>query len=1307
MACKWIYKGKVYTENQFIAVMANEMLQPVSTGKRIETWGRELETKVDEFFRQNPAMSSIIPPQIVKLALKSAAKLLIAGGKITQAVEHAIKYIQNNITDTLTNIEKQAIKDAMKQPLLDGKDKFYEVLSQTQSNTEAEQAMYDEMFEGLEQLIDEAKEIVEVKSIIEEFVKTNKNKIAGLNRNRIVRLFVAASLADYKGKAKQFLRTANKLLQKQELHDTIDNVIKNQKEVAKNLGKFTNIKNDIEQFLDVDADDLATIDEQLLKEYDLALSDLMNRGVKDIEKAMDLLPRLATFHNKQKGRRVTGMSAVVAGLNNVSDIRNFLSNLQAQGIADLEELKVFNRTLSMLTTRAAELLADANTQNDVTAYNQMLDFIQNELPNVLGQNAASQAFKAEIEQLKKDTINKAFQIKKPNKSFGIRDASVNEFFSWTKEELESLTPAETLTYAGVREAVELGYIPPQLYTLNNKITTLKDSKTIIRETAEVAQAYQGLSKFQKLAVDALSSMPGTPLEVKDKLTVRGKQHWDAMFGTEGKKTFWKTVLNPLHKSFLEVTKQSAKEMTGFENSLKNLKGFYNRHLSQKNTEDYNITMSKLGIILAQLDFQSNFVGWDDLPADQKDLYKRVSDSPKKIANVSKDKLNIDKKAYAELEKLGAVVNGVLDPAVAKSKLSSNERLILDQFQKVIDTSKEKARIMTEKRGEPFNEQKNYWPRQVISSFSDTEEANSALAAANVKTGNAIGTRASATKQRVENAVNYYNFNIEQVAKKHVRQINQDFYLTDNIKRSMGTLNKVADELEESNQKQQAVEIRGILQAIEDGLRSELSSQYLLGQGDTKYINSILKGARNLTLSNPTRIATELMSNMIRNWSLLPDARDYAWEPILDELGASVYLKGNKYMFEAREASQTTLAKANDFAMQLSDSLASRQMWINEFKKSFKQSTGTEFNQNLYLDPAYKSQYESQIKDAAEIAEMQVNKYYNSQSGFIAPSRVQITPFSDTISREAVIAKIFGYMNSFAANEALLAKMSLKHFAEGNYNKGATQLGRLLISNYTFTLMSAVAGSALKAFFDDEDDDFLEFIEKTFAPFNAENWDTTLSNGAYATIGSLALGRFSNLFRVTSGVGMGILMGVTEKDNELVKEVNKVLKDVFFIKPVLPIAQKQDPKNQFDYVIENVAPGLGMGLSDILEGIMGTAGVVSAGISEEKELKTSDLLLMSKGGLYALSLMSGGIPFGALAKRSLNTKVAESIKAESEEAKYQKYYEAAIAKKLKPKDAEKYATTRIERAKYRKELEQDESLTSEEIQKELDKKYPLN
>ena len=35
-----------------------------------------------------------------------------------------------------------------------------------------------------------------------------------------------------------------------------------------------------------------------------------------------------------------------------------------------------------------------------------------------------------------------------------------------------------------------------------------------------------------------------------------------------------------------------------------------------------------------------------------------------------------------------------------------------------------------------------------------------------------------------------------------------------------------------------------------------------------------------------------------------------------------------------------------------------------------------------------------------------------------------------------------------------------------------------------------------------------------------------------------------------------------------------MKDVFYVKPILLTSNKQDPKNRFDYVLENVAPGAG-------------------------------------------------------------------------------------------------------------------------------------
>lgn len=90
MACNWTYKGKVYSEGEFIALMAKgeyDYLFPKnqSWGEKIQQFGEDLEKGVDDFFKQNPTMS-VIPggPQVIKLALKSAAKIIKAGERWLQ-----------------------------------------------------------------------------------------------------------------------------------------------------------------------------------------------------------------------------------------------------------------------------------------------------------------------------------------------------------------------------------------------------------------------------------------------------------------------------------------------------------------------------------------------------------------------------------------------------------------------------------------------------------------------------------------------------------------------------------------------------------------------------------------------------------------------------------------------------------------------------------------------------------------------------------------------------------------------------------------------------------------------------------------------------------------------------------------------------------------------------------------------------------------------------------------------------------------------------------------------------------------------
>lgn len=1334
MACKWTYQGKVYSEGEFIALMAKsgdyEYLFPdkISFGQRVTKAGEDMERGIDEWFNQNPTMGSFIPPSAIKVALKSAARIIKAGGKLFTAVENAVRELSKITGEKYNEMQKDVIRQIASERLKRFQQIYVNAVTNSIPGTTPYREMLDALFNDLESQIDTMESGAEVAIAIEDFLKTYKDQLKGLSSKRIMSLMTNALKAQTRNDIKRFIRKAKNILSANVEEGKIDAVESMQKEVKKNLGKYTNVVPEVAKFLGVDAEMLAE-DDTMLDEYLKAITDLNQKGVKGTGKMMELLPKLGKFLGRQKARAVTGMNAVIEGYTTVDELQTHVDNVLSS-IQSVDELKLASREISMIARRAQELKDEAIQNGDTQEADNLQAFLDNYLPTKFSSNANSTKLQGIIKQLKDALVKsaKAVQVQL-NKIPSEYHESINEFTSWSEEDLMRLDPAQLMTYTNVKNELNNGYVAPQLHDLNNKIAALKKANAMASGMNQATTKYANMKSWRAKAAKTVSSLSTTYTEdSKNELLTIAKSYWDDMLGTQETRAFWRNIIYPVSKATVESQKGMERDLAGLNEALNGLKTFSRRWLNEKDSKDFSRTMSKLGLIMAQMDYQANNRGWDEMVGSDKDYYTQAL---KKTNDVPKDKLKIDQEAYEQLKPY--IKNGYLDAQAALASLSPEERKVYDEFRKLTDSSESKVKLMMEKRGEVFNKQTDYYPRNILTdskSMAD-ETINSVLSMFGVGGGKVI-TRASATQKRVDSAVNYYNLNIEEVANKHARQVNLDYHVTDQVKRVLSSLSTLINEAKDNNDIEKANTLSSIKSSVEESLKTELGSQVPYRTAFNSLINTLTKLERNLTLSNPVRIFTEGLSNMVRTGAIprkitmkelaeiipalpsswvSPDA--VQWDMITDELGSSVYLKGGKFAMEARDVNKTSLAKMNNLMMQFADAVNAKQLWVNEFKDSFKKTTGVEFNTNNFNDPAYRERYKDAIETAGQDAELMVNRMYNSQTGFIAPAHIQLYPrtiaqFFDkkgSTGREDTAAKLLGYMNTFAANESAMSRMLLKSIVEGNDPKAAGQLARLVLSNYMFTLFTTFASGMLKGMFDDEDDNVLE---SAWAPFKkGAAW-----KGAVSTLLSMGIGKYANLFRL----GTGVLMGMAEDgdDNQEVSNVVEGIRDIMYIKPIILSSEKRDPRNQFDYVVEQVAPGAGGAASNMFETVKSVKNIVVDGFSDDKDIQSSDLLLAGRGGLYLSAYLSGGIPGAAFGARILKANIKieqiderreEKIQTEMANIKEEKENAGEVFDRTKERQR---AARKIDRDFYRNTLKKQRMFDAKKIKEKMiewDAKHP--
>ena len=136
MACKWTYKGKLYSEGEFIALMAQtsdyDYLFPESKswGERLTDLGNQMDKGVDDMFKDVSFTTVPFVPQAVKQALKAGARIIKAGGKLFTAVERAVREMSKITGEKYNEMQKDALRKIMTPSLTRFQEVFNRNVSQ-------------------------------------------------------------------------------------------------------------------------------------------------------------------------------------------------------------------------------------------------------------------------------------------------------------------------------------------------------------------------------------------------------------------------------------------------------------------------------------------------------------------------------------------------------------------------------------------------------------------------------------------------------------------------------------------------------------------------------------------------------------------------------------------------------------------------------------------------------------------------------------------------------------------------------------------------------------------------------------------------------------------------------------------------------------------------------------------------------------------------------------------------------------------------------------------------------------------------
>lgn len=929
---------------------------------------------------------------------------------------------------------------------------------------------------------------------------------------------------------------------------------------------YTPVVND---FLNIKPSELELDD---FKRYQQIQSRLMKPKIPDIDGVVEFVSE----HQPD-----SDIPKYISGAKTASDLNKAIMRIGETKIEDIDTY----RQQAKIIREAARKLDELEVQGEITS--EKAQEIRDTIEDLAMDDSQ---FGKEVKQLKSDIIDIS---KETNDNIDESDftpeqnSKIKQFKDIPKDDLMGMDLGDVDLYNKISDGLEDGFINKELYDFVVKHRRQKN----IKEFTEIAeQASDAITPLRKAAdivsliskrladyLDPLRS--GDYLDLTRRFNLTMKTLWDNRFNLGKTKPIYNKIISP-------VAEKVTRALQDVDNSLR---VFYRSSKKfDKDTKEHRKTRIKLGMILQQLEYQSNTtmyngkeLKWDELPVEARDVMRRI------MQNVDWAGVRMDAKnkieyqeVYAEMPKDG---DGNIDIEKALDDLTLQERIFMEEASKVAQSLTDKVRVVTESRGLPYEEVNNYMPHYVIQETlgkdSGLADPSTTTQAFNDMIGmgkQGLGTKTGSIYKRVKEPY-LIDLDIMNIIPRKTTEVNRDFHLTEVMRNTLGSLNSAALKAKG----EQKTLLKALYGSMFDAVVSEYNYRISSAHG---LLKPLIKWKRTLALARVTRPPQEYAANLIRYIVSegLPNYKagyNPIYREILDYTNAPIVNKVSRWH---EELTDSNLSRSEETVMAIitaADTHIGKVAYATEFNKKFKELTGEKFSPDSFLNPEFREQYNTQIQESSRHAMGVISTLFNAQSGIEAPSKHKFVPFAKTEGQEkgSGVSQLYGYMQSFTFNETAQAIDAFRDMFLGT-NQGRGKAFRkvlaLSLSNYMYSNIGLMFYQISRAMADD-DETIMEALREHFAPEN----QLKVMLGSMA---ALMTGRYGNVARPIISIGLGVyedFIKKTDVSDEVKDNFESIKKSAEVALFARPMPARSGRASQY---LETMIPVLGEVASDVLD-----------------------------------------------------------------------------------------------------------------------------
>lgn len=1048
------------------------------------------------------------------------------------------------------------------------------------------------------------------------------------------------------------LRYLDKILGDKDYSEKINYAEKLRAKVAKKMkgekNTFGNRTPIAKRMLDVDPTQLKR---ESLAEYTKALEDLVKGRIPDPQKAGD---QISLFENEM-GEEQTGVPAYDY-IKTYQEIVELLDSIQeSYGSEDLKKIPSFEDYLDVkkkiagIRNRLEKMLANDDIREE--QFNEQIQRLDMEYSADLEAQGASLALdEATFGAMLLDNAlahNTHFDKNQIELMDKMRRMGPDKF--------AALGVADANLFKLAMEQLSNGFFSPKIYELYWRAQSRARATDMIEGITQTLKINNSRPSFADWMMKNFPSSKSFfrdysemgALKLARELGKISKAQQDEMLGYAETQPFYKNIYGYLSSALMKSTlAQNAANKKLFD-------------VEPRSKEE----RMRVGMILKQLDWQSN--AKDPKFSDVEDIMGHLLSGDNHFRYTGDDKALI-RKIYNGLLAKHANANGTLNAEAALAGLSKSERKYYDAIRDVIDNDLQlKAKTATEKRGRIFNTRDNYFAR-FNKEVGEASISETATMSGMLQKMERVSTKASATES-ADNVPRWTNIDPKTAMIKNIREVNTDFYLSDDYKISMRALTEARKKFTGKD----GVALDAMRLEVKESVASDLvtrADDEMMGA-----LNKIIGGVRAVYLSTPERIPKEIIPNALKLFASKGNPKDWSrylakqftknkgYLMAMAAAGSPVFSKTAKLSVEQGQTGrESTVQRLGDRLSTISDAFNAQAQWIVNFDKAFEQETGQKFNSMAFADdPAYRDANMEAVEKAAIKAEYETERVAGPQQGFTG--RRTISWFPGVVSeRHLWWSKVGGFLQSYVAFEQAALLGSAKTLMIGGDKAGAARMiGGIMVSQMAFQQMSFFIATLMKNFADDdEENDFVESFDALMDPVVQQKL-------LVVSLISMATGGYGFAARIliASALGVGATLneksGAADTEGSTLDELTMVSRDYMFTKPLilspaggLSFDTMRQSASARDAI--NMVPALGTYLSTALFDLPSSLGSIVKQVQEDgveslSEMDKNKYIFLQSFNLM-LSVAGVQYPGTALVNKTLKNKAYEAAQEERAEKK---------------------------------------------------------